>query len=86
MHLAQRRALRTLTIDSAEKFKTPVVQTMFTQTVFIRTKRLPNENICANIIPTIRVELTTHRKCSQLTRTCLQRNIRSCRDGEFCDG
>ena len=49
-------------------------------------KTRPNENNSAFVIRTIKGECTTLCNCSQLIHTCLQRNIGSCRDGEFHDG
>ena len=85
-HLAHRRALRTVTIASAERLKKLFVQAMFTRTLCIWTKAVLNENITAVVIPTIRSECATHRNCSQFLHTCLQRNIGSGRDGEIRDG
>ena len=85
-HLAHRRALRTLLIASAERSKSLFVPAKFTRTLCIRTTHAPNEVISAIVLPTIRGECAAHRNCSQLFQTCLQRDIGSCRDGEFCDG
>ena len=57
-----------------------------TRTLCIWTKHVPNENISAIVIPTIRGECTTHCNCFRLFHTCLQRNIGSCRDGKSHDG
>ena len=85
-HLAVRRALRTFSNASAERLKSIFVQAMFTQTLCILTKHVPNENKSAIVIPTIRRECTTHRYWSQLFDTFLQRNIGSCGDRELRDG
>ena len=85
-HLAHRLTLRTLIIASAKRLKSLFVQAKFTQTLCIWTRHVPNENNSAIVIPTIRGECTTHCNCSRLFHTCLQRNICSCRDGEFHDG
>ena len=83
-HLAHRRALRTLIIASAERLKSVFVKANFTRTLCIGTRHVPIENNGAIVLPTIRGECATHRNCSQLFHTCLQRNI-GCRDGKFCD-
>ena len=85
-HLTQRRALRTMIIASAESSKSPFVQTKFTRTLCIWKTHVPNNRNNANFIPTIRGECATHRNCSRLFQTSLQRNVGSCRDGEFHDG
>ena len=85
-HLAHRRSLRTLIIASAERLKSILVQTKCTRTFCIRTKHVPNEINSAIILPTNRGESTSYCKCSQFLPTCLQRNIGSCRSGDFCDG
>ena len=85
-HLAHRSTLRTMIITSAKILKSLFVQAKFTQTLCISTKHVPNENNSATVIPTTRRERITHCNCSQLIHTCLQRNIGSCRDGEFHDG
>ena len=54
--------------------------------ICIWTIHVPNENNSAIVIPTIRGECITHLNCSQLFHTCLQRNIGSCRGGEFHHG
>ena len=82
-HLTQRRALRALIITSAERLKSLFVKAKFTRTFCIWAIHVPNENNSAIIIPTIKGECATHCNCSQLFHTCLQRNICSCRDGEF---
>ena len=82
-HLAHRRALRTLTIASAERLKSLFVQANNTWTLWIRKRHVSIESIRAIIIPTIRGECATLRDCSHLFHTCLQRNIGSCSDGEF---
>ena len=84
-HLAHRPTLRALTIASAERLKSLFVQALSTRTLCIWTWHVPNENNSAIVIPTIRGECATHCNCSQLFQTCLQRNICSCRDGEFHD-
>ena len=84
--MAERRALRTLIVASAERLKSLFVQAKFTQTLGIGTIHVPNENISAIVITTIRGECTTHCNCSRLFHTSLQRNIGSCRNGEFRDG
>ena len=66
-----------------EKF---FVQEKFTRTLCISTTHVPNKSNSAMVISTMRGECTTHCNCSQLFQTCLQRNIGSCRDGEFQDG
>ena len=58
----------------------------FTRTLCIWTKHVPNWNNSAIVIPTTRGECASHCICSQLFNTCLQRNICSCRDGEFHNG
>ena len=85
-YLAHRHALRTSIIASARRLKSLFVQAKFTQTPCIWTIHVPNENNSAIVKPTIRGECTTHCNCSQIFHTCLQRNIGSCRDGEFHDG
>ena len=82
-HLAHRRAMRALIIASAERLKSLSVQAKFTRTLCIWTIHVPNENKSVIVIPTIKGEWATHRNCSQIIHTCLQRNICSCRDGEF---
>ena len=84
--LTHRRKMRALTIASAQIFKSLFVQAEFTQTLCIWKIHVPNENNSATVIRTIRGECTTHRNCSQLFHTCLQRNISSCRYGENRDG
>ena len=85
--MAHRRELRPLRIASAERLKNLFVQAQFTRTICIRTTHVPYEINSAIILPTSRSECATHRNCSQLFHTCLQRNIMaSCRDGEVCDG
>ena len=64
-HLAQRPILRTLTIASAERLKSLFPQTKFTRTHCVSTAHVPNENISAIVIPTIRGECTKHCNCSQ---------------------
>ena len=86
MHLAHRRTLRTLIIASGERLRSLFVQAMFTRTLCNWTKHVPNENNSAFVIPTIRGEFATHRNCSRIFLTCLQRNNCSSRDGEVCDG
>ena len=61
------------------------VNAKFTRTLCIWTINVPNENNSAIVIPTIRGECATHRNCSQLFHTCLQRKICYCKDGEFGD-
>ena len=85
-HLAHRRALRALTIASPESSKSLFVQLKFTRTFCIWTIHVPNEVNSAIVIPTIKVECATHRNCSQLFHTCLQRKIGSCRLDEIGDG
>ena len=85
-HFIHRHALQALIIASAERLKSLFVEAKFTQTLCIWTIHVPNDNISAIVIPTIRDECATHCKCSQLFDTCLQRNIDSWRDGEFRDG
>ena len=100
-HLAHGRALQRLIIVSDERLiivsddrlKSLFVQAKFTRTLCIRTMHVPNvytvlkvENSSFIVIPTIRGERATNRKCSHLIHTCLQRIIRSGRDGEFRDG
>ena len=84
-HLTHRYALRASIIVSAETLKCPVVHAKFTRTLCIWTIHVPNDINSAIVIPTINGECTTHCNCSQLFHTCLQRNICSCRDGEFRD-
>ena len=86
MHLALRRALRTLINASAERLKSLFVQANITGTICISKIHVPNENNSAIVIATIRGGCATHSNCSQFFPTCLQRNIDSCRDGEFLDG
>ena len=85
-HLAYRRALRTLIIASAERLKSLFVQAKFTRTLCIWTIHVHIENNTDIVIPTIRGAGATRRYCSHLSHTCLQRNIGSCREGEFRDG
>ena len=85
-HLSHGRPLRTLITASAERLKSLFVQAKFTGTFCIWTIHVPNENNSAVVVPTIRGECAAHRNCSQWFHTCLQRNIGSCRDGEFRDG
>ena len=76
-NLAHRRALRALITASAERLKSLVVQAKFTRILCIWAMHVPNENNSAIVIPTIRGDCATHRNCSQLFDTCLQRNIGS---------
>ena len=71
---------------SAERLKSHFKQAKFTIKLCIRTIRVPKEINSAFVIPTIRGEFATHRNCSQIFQTCLQRNMGSCRDGELNDG
>ena len=82
-HLAHRPTLRTLIIASAKGLKSLFVQAKVTQTLCVWTIHVPNENNSAIVIPTIRGECTTQCNCSRFFHTRLQRNIVSCRDGEF---
>ena len=83
---AHRHTLRTLIIASGRKLKSLFEQAKFTQTLCIWTIQVPNENNSAIVIPTTRGVCTTHCNCSQLVHTRLQRNIGSCRGGEFHNG
>ena len=84
--MTHRRAMRALINASAERLKSLFVNANFTRTFCIWTADIPNENNTAIFIPTIRCECAKHCNCSQLFHTCLQRNIGSCRDGDFHDG
>ena len=84
-HLAHRRSLRTLIIVSARRLKSLFLHEKFTRTLCIRTIQVPNEISSAIVITTIRGACTTHRNCSHLFHTCLQRIISSYRGGEFRD-
>ena len=71
---------------SAERLKTFFfVQAKFTRTLCVWTIHVLKENNSAIVIPIVRFECATHRNFSQLFHTCLQRNIVSCIDGDFCD-
>ena len=85
-HLGHRPTLRTLIIASAKRLKSLFMQAKFTQTLCIWTIHVPKENNGAIVISTTRGECATHRNCSKLFHTCLQRNIGSSRDGEIRDG
>ena len=76
-------AIKTLLVASAEWLKSLFVHAMYFRTHCIRTNPCPNKPKIAIVIATIGDECTTHRKCSQLFATHLQRNISSCRGGEF---
>ena len=64
----------------AKRVKSVFVQAKFTQTLFIWTIHVPNENNSAIVIPTVGGECTTHCNCSQKCPTCKQQKIDSCRD------
>ena len=85
-HLVHRRALWALIFASAERLKSLFVQAKFTRTLFTWKIHVPNENNSANVLPTMKSECSTHRNRSQLFHSCLQRNIGSCTDEDFCDG
>ena len=85
-HLAHRPTLRTLKIAFAKRLKSSFVQAKFIQTLCIWPIHVPNKINSAIVIPTIRVESTTHCNCSRLIHTCLPRKIAPCREGEFRDG
>ena len=74
-HLALRRALRTLIIASAERFKSLFVQANFTRTLCIWTIHVSNENNSSIFIPKIKGERATHCNCSQKCHTCKQQKI-----------
>ena len=85
-HLTRWRAVRTLIVASVERLKNPFVHAKYIQTPCNWTIHAPNRLNNAIVIPRKRSECTTHRNCSQLVHTCLQRNIGSWRDAEFRDG
>ena len=58
----------------------------FPEHIFFRKVHNPSKVSFAIVIPTNWVGCVTHRNCSQLFYTCLQRNIGSCRGVEFQDG
>ena len=76
-HLPHRRALRTLVIACAERLKSLFVQAKCTQTLFIRTIHVSKDINNAVVKPIIRGQCTTHRECSQIFHTRLQRNLDS---------
>ena len=55
LHLAHRRAFRTLIIASAERLKSLFVQAKFTRALCIWTIHVPKDNNRAFVMPTIRV-------------------------------
>ena len=78
--------MRILTIVSGKRMKSLFVQAKSTRSLCIRTKHVPSEINSAIVIPTIRDECATYRNFSELFHSCLQRNISSCKDGNFRDG
>ena len=62
------------------------VQLKCTRAHCVPTIHVPRQFDIAIVIPTIRGECTAHRSCSQIFHTCWQRNLGSCKRGEFCDG
>ena len=87
-YLEHRRSSRALIIASDERLKSFLCKQSSPEHFVCGqyTSPLIIDNISAIVIPTIRGECTTHRNCSQLFHSCLQRNISSCRDDEFRDG
>ena len=86
-HLTHGFALRKLIVASAELSKSRFVHAKYIRTYCNRTIHVPNKFYNAIVIPRIRGDCTTHRSCSQLFHTCLQRNIIDyCRGGGFRGG
>ena len=85
-HLTHRRALRALIIASAERLKSLFEHAKFTRTLHFWTIHVRNENNRTIVLPTIKGECGTHCNSSELFHIRLQRDICSCRDGEFRDG
>ena len=82
-HLAHRLTLWTLIIASAKRLKGLFVQAKFTQTLFIWTIHVSNENNSAIVKATIRGKFAAHCKFSQKCYSCKQQKINSCRDVWF---
>ena len=68
-----------------KRLKSLFIKANFLRTHFVRTIHVPKKFNIALVIPTIKGECATHRNCSQFSHTSLQRNIGSCRSGEFRD-
>ena len=79
-HVADRRALRTLIIASAERLKSLFVQAKFTQTTYVWTIHVSIENTSAIVIASIRGGSATHFDCSQNYHTCERQRIDSGRN------
>ena len=63
-HLTRWRALKILTVDSAERWKNHFVHAKYIRTHWNQTNDVPNKFNAAIVIPTIRRKRTTHRNCS----------------------
>ena len=77
--LAHRRTLPILTIG---RLKSLFVLANITWTFCICTIHVSDEINSLNVIPRIWGECATRRRGSNLSHACLQRTIRSCKDGE----
>ena len=84
-HITDWRALRSVIVAAVEWLKSLFVHAKFFWTHCFRTTHVPYRFNIANVIQRIRGECTTHRNCSQLDHTHLQRNIGFCRDVQFRD-
>ena len=78
VYRAHGRAIRTLVIASAERFKSLFIHAKLPRTRFARTIRVPNKFNNAFFIPKLRVEIATQRIFSQLLHACVQRIIGFC--------
>ena len=85
-HLTHGLALGPWIVASAEKYKSVFVHAKYILTHCYPTIHVLKKFTNAFVIPTIRGESATHHKCSQFFHNSLQRNIGSCRGGEFGDG
>ena len=77
--LTNRRELRTLTITFVKGLKSPSVHATFLGTQNIRTMHVLSRENQPFVKPVFKVARVLHRSCSQLSHTCPQRIINSCK-------